>query len=476
MPNHSPRASGSITRRSALHSLAAASASLLIPTTPATHLTQSHGERPAPPPSGITLLNPRTRTPLSLIIDDSTALANLAHFAIPQFAEVFPGEYLQDWRALPREIPDSFVRTFAHWCQEHGVKGKYSMVPYPACVGWLDRELPGWTKRQLEASLELVRRELLPAWDIHPEMVSHTWAVDTRTGRPLAERSQDAMENWGFSQNKSADELAEYLAYALNILREVGLPCAGITTPGGFGNRNLVNLAAATDESVRDVFAAEIPHYFRHLYTDERSVAPRIERARGLSSDDPRCVVSIIGCTGDWFGGWDGLEPGHADQFITADGQGGRLPQVIARGEPAILVGHWPGFYCNGNLHGFRVFQDVVQRLETHYPGSIWMNLSEIARYWTARELTRIQVDRDPNGRALSVRFKAPFSCHAFTLKVENASPGVILDTAGKNRVPLQSAPSTTALDSGQFTQTGDKLTLCFNLPRGVSALEFAKP
>jgi len=63
------------------------------------------------------------------------ARANLAHFAIPQFAEVFPSEYRQDWKALPREIPDAFVRRFGEWCGEHGVKGKYSIVPYPACVG-----------------------------------------------------------------------------------------------------------------------------------------------------------------------------------------------------------------------------------------------------------------------------------------------------------------------------------------------------
>ena len=36
-------------------------------------------------------------------------------------------------------------------------------------------------------------------------------------------------------------------------------------------------------------------------------------------TSDPKCVVSILGCTDDWLGGWDGLEPGDADQFITPD-------------------------------------------------------------------------------------------------------------------------------------------------------------
>lgn len=128
---------------------------------------QERGERPARA-DGVTVLNPRARVPVSLIIDDSTCLVNLAHFCIPQFHEVFPDRYPQPWQTLPREIPDAFVRKFGEWCHEHGVKGKYSVIPYPACVGWLDRDLPGWSRRALEVSVDLVRTLMAPDWDIHP--------------------------------------------------------------------------------------------------------------------------------------------------------------------------------------------------------------------------------------------------------------------------------------------------------------------
>src|SRR3712207_2654575 len=72
---------------------------------------QEPGERPKRA-DGVEVINPRGRVPVSFIIDDSTCLVNLAHFCIPQFAEVFPDQYKQDWRSLPREIPDSFVRKF----------------------------------------------------------------------------------------------------------------------------------------------------------------------------------------------------------------------------------------------------------------------------------------------------------------------------------------------------------------------------
>src|SRR5579871_4033349 len=145
------------------------------------------GERPLQA-EGVRPLNPQNRVPVSFIIDDSTCLVNLAHFCIPQFNEVFPDRFPQDWRSLPREIPDAFVREFGEWCHEHGVKGKYSIVPNPACVGWMDRDLPGWSKKQLEESLTLVRDFMTVDWDIHPEMITHTWVIDTRTGRPYPER------------------------------------------------------------------------------------------------------------------------------------------------------------------------------------------------------------------------------------------------------------------------------------------------
>src|SRR5436853_4984503 len=94
---------------------------------------QEPGERPERA-RDVEVLNPRGRVPVSLIIDDSTCLVNLAHFCIPQFAHVFPDRYKQDWRRLPREIPDSFVRKFGEWSIEEGIKGKYSVIPYPACV------------------------------------------------------------------------------------------------------------------------------------------------------------------------------------------------------------------------------------------------------------------------------------------------------------------------------------------------------
>jgi len=430
---------------------------------------QLPGDRP-PRPAEVTVLNPRTRVPVGLIIDDSTCLVNLNRFAMPQFDTAFAGAnktYHRNWRDWPVEIPDSFVRKFGEWCAAQGVKGKYSIVPYPACVGRLDRGLPGWSQRELKDSLELVRTLMMPNWDIHPEMVTHTRVIDTKTGHPYDDHSLRFMENWEWTTGKSADEIADYLAYALRILKNVGLPCEGITTPGGFGAKARPQLAQATLQSVRDVFGAEIPHYFRDLYSEgAQSVAPRVEYASGLDGPDPRCVVSVLGCTGDWTGGWDNTEPAGVDKFISADLQRGRMVEVIQRGEPAMMLAHWTGIYWNGQELGFKVFQEVVRRLHARFDNLQWMKLSEVSRYWAAKELTRIE------WTATSTKLRAPFACPAFTVRIPAAEQSQLRVVLG-NQPPVSYAEVKRALDlkSGTWVREGASITLCFDLPKGATEL-----
>ncbi len=453
-------------RRRFLGRTARLTAAAALPGVAAALAAQVPGDRPARA-AGLQVLHPAGRVPVGLLIDDSTCLVNLNRFAMPQFDAAFQRRnptYHRDWKSWPVEIPDAFVRRFGEWCAAHGVKGKYSVVPFPACVGRLDRELPGWSGRDLEDSLRLVREELTPHWDIHPEMVTHTRVIDLATGHPYPDPSLRFMENWDWTTGRSVDELAAYHAYALQILKNVGLPCEGLTTPGGYGNRALPELAQATLEALRAVFQAEIPHYFRHLYTDESSVAPRVEYARDLDSNDPRCVVSIIGCTGDWTGGWDNTEPEGADRFITADLQQGRLVDVITRGEPAMMVCHWTGIYWNGEEKGFKVFQEVVRRLHARFDHLIWMKPSELARYAAARELTRLE----RTGNTCS--FKAPFACPRFTVRIEWPR-----QTAGRvtaeGQPALRQVEDARHLQSGTWCQRHDGLLVCFDLPRGASRI-----
>ncbi len=426
------------------------------------------GQRPQQD-AAVETLFPRDRIPMTFIIDDSTCLVNMGHFCIPQFHSCYPDRavYQKPWQTFPREIPDSFVQEFGEWCSENGVKGKYSIVPYPSCVGWVDRELPGWPRKALQQSLNLVRELMVPNWDIHPEMITHTRVINLKTGRPFDEISPATMENSYPQEKKSVDELAEYLAYALQILKNCGLPCEGVTTPGGFGNMVKTELSLAAQQAVRDVYQTEIPHYFKYVVGDQESTQPKVEHVSGLGTNQVNLTVNIPAGTGDWFGGWEGDVTPEPDRYSTADASSGRLVELIERGEPGFFLCHWPGMYSNGTKAGFHAFQRVVNSVHEKFPEQLhWMKLSEIARYWAAKELTTIRVDDS------SIQLDAPFACPDFTLKFKTNEAQPLKITSRGEVIPMKRVRSRTQLKAGHIFQTPEVATLCFDLPKGVTTIQ----
>ncbi len=71
---------------------------------PLTGAVQVPGGRRPSQVADVEVLHPRGRVPLSLFVDDSTCLVNLAHYAMPQFAAAWLDrvEYQQSWRNWPR--------------------------------------------------------------------------------------------------------------------------------------------------------------------------------------------------------------------------------------------------------------------------------------------------------------------------------------------------------------------------------------
>ncbi|MGV2339946.1 MAG UNVERIFIED_CONTAM: hypothetical protein LVR18_40120 [Planctomycetaceae bacterium] len=128
-------------------------------------------------------------------------------------------------------------------------------MPYPPVrAGWIASCRAGHA-RALQDSLELVRTLLLPNWDVHPEMITHTRVIDLKTGRTAGrDQSGHHGELVSAAAGRAPTSWRPYLAYALRILRNCGLPCEGVTTPGGFGNRVKPELSLAVQQAVRDVY------------------------------------------------------------------------------------------------------------------------------------------------------------------------------------------------------------------------------
>ena len=55
----------------------------------------------------------------------------------------------------------------------------------PAALGRIDEGLPLFSKAQQESWLQMCREVITPAYDITPEMITHTVVVDPKTCKPL---------------------------------------------------------------------------------------------------------------------------------------------------------------------------------------------------------------------------------------------------------------------------------------------------
>jgi hypothetical protein len=392
----------------------------------------------------------------------------MGKYCMPQFAATYPQreDYRRPWREWPDEIPDSFVRDFGTWCAEHGVRGKYSIVPYPACVGWLDRSLPGWSQRELNDSLKLVRDLMVPNWDIHPEMITHTRAIDLKTGRPFADYSPVHMENSYPPQDVSVDYLASYLAYALQILKNCDLPCEGITTPGGFGNQVKAKLPLAVFEAVRDVYGCELPHYFKYVSSGDESTEPQLEGLRDAGTDSPLATVNVPAGTGDWFGGWDGALASRGELYANNDATSGRMVELIEQRRPAIMLCHWAGLYGNGSEQGYRDFQRVVEALNRRFQDqTLWMKISHIGRYWAAKQLTRITRSEE------KIRLDAPYACSDFTIRITAPPASKVIWHGSDESRQLASVGTMAGLTSGSYCVQEDAVVVCFNLAKGANSI-----
>jgi hypothetical protein len=196
-------------------------------------------------------------------------------------------------------------------------------------------------------------------------------------------------------------------------------------------------------------------------------VEPQLFHVSDLETSNPKCSVHIIGCTDDWFGGWDGLTPGNADLMITQDLRLGRLVEVIDRKEPAILVCHWPGIYYNGEKTGFAIFKEVVSRLHQKYDNLIWMKNSEIARYWAARKLTGVETLKN------EIRLKAPFSAENYTLQINRKLKSATLKN-GNSAYQLEREKKILQLKPGFFCPTDDETFIAFDLKKGTTVIEIS--
>jgi len=421
----------------------------------------------------VTICNPLLRTPLALIIDDSCPVINKAYYWIKQRHDWrmkhAPDSAPSGWEihydklgSMPNTIPAAFAERWGQWCGEQGIKGKFSMVPFPAGMGRIDQGFPGFPESELKDWLRVAKEVIGRNFDLTPEMLTHTRVVDLKTWQLTEEWEQ------GEWVDPPEQLLTDYIAAAMQLLKNVGIACEGVTSPGAFGKRKEIAYARAVLDAAMRVNGNPRPFYFLWLIDDELPDVPirHVDKAAGTA------IASIVACAGDWFG-QTGYDEANADLFITADLARGRVPAVLAAERPCIMVGHWPCFYVNDQV-GFKVLKEVKHRLDALDPDgtkTLWMKTSEIGHYWMARELTEVQAGPDAGGQQWTIGTTTKFPTENFTLAIRDW-PAKRVQRDGTD---LRLVKSRRDFRSGTFLVEGNETFIAMNLATGTATLTLAR-
>lgn len=412
----------------------------------------------------ITIEKPQLCVPASLIIDDPAPYINPFYYFRLQVDR-------EGWERHEPSIPLDFLQQFAHVCQQHGMRGKFSVLPYPAGLGSILDGWEGCDRAQVEAWLDVVRREIAPHFDITPEILTHTLALDLRTHTLLPQSEHDWMAE------RTLDELQEYMGAALVILKAADFSPTGITQPCYF-NGSRADYARAVQQSIRAIDGPPVTFYFVDGFFESAPMPDHevvlLDRARG------EAVVSIFTYSNDYFWPTQHITNKRAedvvDKLITADGRAGRLAELAAANTWLTFVCHWQTLFSDGSREGLKALDEAVARLtRTHGSRLRWFTLSEIARYRAASEAC--QIDTQSNHDGWLIKLDSAFDCSDFTISLtapeldERRINRVVLRDGDGGEVSVDTA-STGLLPSNGWRQEGSRASLCFDLQRGQQVVQ----
>lgn len=306
--------------------------------------------------------------PISLLVDDGAPIN-------PMFFHDPPCKH-------SLLMPNSLLRDFADLCCDYGVKGKFSVLPMPCCLGGIDGELNHVPQRHLREFLKIVRNKIAPHFDISPEILTHL-AVYRMVEGGFAHMYED---EW--LARATLDEMTDYISLALEILDHVGLPATGVTSPWSAGEKNEDQYAQAIGKAQWRVHQRAVSWYFLHVLSKGPVHGPSIHY-RDPSTG--HVVVSIPAMTDDPF--WDTQRPASnsrqtartaarsaVDALLSPDGTSGRIPEVVAGRCPITILTHWPSLYSDGTYAGLWGLEQLLARIKKVYGDNLkWVTCNELA-------------------------------------------------------------------------------------------------
>ncbi|MBR4369646.1 MAG: hypothetical protein IKS92_01250 [Victivallales bacterium] len=303
------------------------------------------------------------KVPVSLIIDDGSPV-NLYYFH----------DLMREHELI---VPIEQVLRFASICKKNGVRGKFSVVPMPCNLGRLDKGLSHCPWEHVQQFIKAVRENVAPMFSLTPEIISHYWAFDVKTERVL-----DVREDIYFS-TLTAEQIADYVSYAIKILCNVDLIPEGVTSPWMTGIDNEQNYAEGIGMAFKRTLNKDRTFYFLHNQSTIK--APIVM----CNSAETGKVVSIPRDFPDVF--WPGNNPGNdaeakrkikegIDSIISEDGRSGQFVNLLNAERPLVFIAHWQSLFSDGRFYGLDGFEVLMERVTRYFGDQVeWLTFKEIA-------------------------------------------------------------------------------------------------
>jgi hypothetical protein len=308
------------------------------------------------------------KTPISWIIDDPAPIVSV-------YYEVMDDPVTADGRPLIPTYPNEALYEFCDIIEKYGIRGKFSVVPMPGNRGDIINGVEGGSKEELDVWLDCVKKRVIPAFSVGPEMLSHNKAVDLKTGEALPLNERD----WASTQDRTT--LVPYISKALFLLKEAGLETIGVTSPWNFGIEVEDEYEHSISLAVEQVTGSKKAWFFLRGLRDTPNAKPWI-----ALEEDGRTLVSIPATLRDNI--WQTIDTTRcddeyisevADVIITADGKDGTLMRVLETGGYPILITHWQSLMSNGLYTGLKVMDEIAARISRNLSDRVeWMSFEEI--------------------------------------------------------------------------------------------------
>ncbi len=193
-------------------------------------------------------------------------------------------------------IPLDLVEQFAALIQHHAILGKFTVLPYPAGLGTILEGWDGCDRQEIARWLDVVRSAIAPQFDITPEILTYTLALDLQTHKLIPEAAEHI-----WMADRTQAELTEYMRASVDLLRQANFAPTGITQSCYFnGDRDAYANAvlAALRPADEDPDGTVVFYFVDFLPEDPPLPPPPVVM---LDRDKGEAVVSILCNANDYF-------------------------------------------------------------------------------------------------------------------------------------------------------------------------------